>query len=508
MADTRLSIASWNVAAVNNNPFEQRITWDDDPRYNELMGKVESFIEEPGSQDIKVKEVLTDAMVERLFQVMSKEEGWSGVDAVRHIWSTDFSERRVVSTFLKDKSLGKKRLISMPDRLTNTIRCVDKSRLCRPTIINAYAADLPNINVWFDAWMEFMFATEAEVFTSAGTSRSRICSMLKPIKRSKYPDVTEEEEAISIPLQTLALAIFDAVMVHMVNTLAESYWYEIKMTLFTAIYENKLRRIIEILSKTYSSCDVICVQEASAAFLQQAAESDLYKTYHVVAPGRLDGVRNQNSLILLNRTRFDKWEETTDAVLTRYNALTTLRLEDGDLFSLACRGTDGKSYFLASFHGDTNGLASTPVIEALMQCHSEEFSDHIPIFGIDANTHADKKPKTKDVLEFFTDIEKLKLESCQGKVGSVNPTEIYTTFSARTFLQPQFQKATRAADVQELADHNPKDHIVFRPTDFSVETVSRDNTGEGKFAELTVFPTIEFPSDHAVLHSTLASSSK
>lgn len=49
-----------------------------------------------------------------------------------------------------------------------------------------------------------------------------MCTLLQPIKRSKYPTVTQEEEAISIPLQVLALAVFDAILVHVMNVCAPS----------------------------------------------------------------------------------------------------------------------------------------------------------------------------------------------------------------------------------------------------------------------------------------------
>lgn len=62
-------------------------------------------------------------MFEKLASLMEKE-GWAGVDEVRRRWTTDLGERRIVSGFLKDKALGKKRLVSMPDRFTNTIQCV------------------------------------------------------------------------------------------------------------------------------------------------------------------------------------------------------------------------------------------------------------------------------------------------------------------------------------------------------------------------------------------------
>lgn len=57
----------------------------------------------------------------------------------------------------------------------------------------------------------------------AGVARTG-AQMLVPIKRSKYPALSEEEETMSLPLQTLAGAIFDGILVHMLNTLAPQSW--------------------------------------------------------------------------------------------------------------------------------------------------------------------------------------------------------------------------------------------------------------------------------------------
>ena len=42
-----LRVATWNIAAINNNPFEYWITHDD-ADYNVLMEGVQSFIDQPG----------------------------------------------------------------------------------------------------------------------------------------------------------------------------------------------------------------------------------------------------------------------------------------------------------------------------------------------------------------------------------------------------------------------------------------------------------------------------
>jgi hypothetical protein len=44
-----LSALTWNLAAINNNPFEYWITHDD-AAYNALMEGVSAFIDDPGDQ--------------------------------------------------------------------------------------------------------------------------------------------------------------------------------------------------------------------------------------------------------------------------------------------------------------------------------------------------------------------------------------------------------------------------------------------------------------------------
>merc|ERR1719265_2823272 len=44
-----LSVTTWNISAVNTNPFEYWITHDD-PFYEKLMADVEGFIDAPGDR--------------------------------------------------------------------------------------------------------------------------------------------------------------------------------------------------------------------------------------------------------------------------------------------------------------------------------------------------------------------------------------------------------------------------------------------------------------------------
>lgn len=75
-----LSVATWNIAAINNNPFEFWVTHSDE-EYNALMASVASFISEPsvGDQDVPISAVFTPEMFDQLKEEMLSV-GWSHED--------------------------------------------------------------------------------------------------------------------------------------------------------------------------------------------------------------------------------------------------------------------------------------------------------------------------------------------------------------------------------------------------------------------------------------------
>ena len=57
------------------------------------------------------------------------------------------SGRRIVTDFLKDREIGKKRLIGMPDRITNRVNLAGGRSALRPTVINAFSGRLDSATV-------------------------------------------------------------------------------------------------------------------------------------------------------------------------------------------------------------------------------------------------------------------------------------------------------------------------------------------------------------------------
>jgi hypothetical protein len=96
-ARKRLSVATWNIAAINNNPFEYWITMKENPAYEQLMVNVEKFLEDPKDKDVPVSKVFTEQMFTKLDSHLTKV-GWT---SVKSYWDDDFKNRKIVSQFLK-----------------------------------------------------------------------------------------------------------------------------------------------------------------------------------------------------------------------------------------------------------------------------------------------------------------------------------------------------------------------------------------------------------------------
>jgi len=496
-----LWISTWNIAAINNNPFEYWITYKDNPKYEELMLNIEKFLEEPGDKDVPVSKVFTEEMFAKLDETMTKVAGWK---SVKTYWDNDFKNRTIVSQFMKDTRLGSKRLASMPDRITNTINVADSDEpVCRPTVINMYDGDLSDLGKWWAAWQEFMFTKALKIKIDDKVEEQIPYTMLKPIKKSKYPSITEEEEKDSLPLQTMCGAIFDAILVHMMNTVSKpDDWQSLKKTMVDSLNKKKIPHTRDILANVYGGSDIITLQEVSSSFIFDVRDSSLGESFHVIAPEALDPSRDQNSVIMLKKTTFPTGsiKEITSEVKEAFES-ADVPVADGDILAITTKIQGGTPFVVASFHGDTNGLATKPVLTAIKKTIDEKYSDHHLIFGLDANTYENATPgKQQDVMDWGKHYVSQGLTSCWGDVPQASN---YTTYNARTYLQPQLNKACKKSEKREKGDVNPKDFILFGKEDFEVVSTWKDNTGEKKYIEDMAFPTLDFPSDHGILATQL-----
>eukprot|EP00938_MAST-03A_sp_MAST-3A-sp1_P003867 g3867.t1 len=354
---------TWNVAAINNNPFEYWIRYDKDPRYNKMMIEIQDMIDRPSlSADLPLSKILTPSMIQELTALMRQRTSWNAdtIDSALAEFEEKYKERHAISQFLKDPTIGVKRLVSMPDRSTNTIQSNNAATVYRPAVLNCYDSHSAKMGVsdWWSRWTSFMFKSNVP-----GSSMKPFERLVK-IKRSKYPAVTESEEAMSLPLQTYMIAAFDAILIHIMNQVAPHTWQDIRRQLCLNLNAKKNDRIVEILRKTYGDADVIFLQEVASSFLKKIRSS--VSEFAVLSSKNINLKRDQNSVILIRRSRFDphSMNEVSRRVEDTMKRLETrpVPVAQGDIFAITIRGrVDKRHYLLASFHGDTNGLATIPV---------------------------------------------------------------------------------------------------------------------------------------------------
>merc|ERR1712238_620072 len=341
-AGRKLAVTTWNIAAINNNPFEYWITYKENPEYEKLVINIELFIDDPGEKDVPVKQVFTEEMFTKLDSRLT-DVGWT---SVRSYWESDFQDRKIISSFMKDRLLGSKRLTSMPDRITNTINIEGGTgQVYRPTVINMYEGDLSTLNKWWAAWEAFIFDDKVNIKGKKGVEAKIPYELLQPIKKAKYPDITEEEEKDSLPLQTMCGAIFDAILVHMMNTVTTpDVWQDLKKTMVENLNKQKVPHTLTILETTYGDSDI---------FL----EKELFPNGF--------GVEITSQV----EASFPKDVDVPDA--------------KGDILAITATNKFGVEFVLASFHGDTNGLATKPVVDAIVKAMKSDstLKNHRLVFG-------------------------------------------------------------------------------------------------------------------------------
>eukprot|EP00277_Geminigera_cryophila_P024310 CAMPEP_0179467202 /NCGR_PEP_ID=MMETSP0799-20121207/48387_1 /TAXON_ID=46947 /ORGANISM="Geminigera cryophila, Strain CCMP2564" /LENGTH=466 /DNA_ID=CAMNT_0021272487 /DNA_START=73 /DNA_END=1472 /DNA_ORIENTATION=- len=442
-------VATWNIASVNNNPFEYWVSHPD-PAYNELMEGVQDFIDNPGQRDVSIEDVLDVSMVGQLFADL-RHHDVQHVDEVESMWKTDYSQRTIIAGFLKDASLGKKRLASMPDRITNTIHTMAGNVALRPTVINYFQGDMATPLKWWEAWRKFMFRTHVELCDNRKSGPILVIDLLESINAVKYPALTAEEERVSIPLQVLCLAIFDSILVHMLNSIGKDVWQPIRNSLAQAFR----------VKKTNSRKPMAFVMSSSSRKQQGRSstarqEEDITVVRDITTTG--GGCEKRSELSRSSAQTFLQISvEITDEVLkvAHENEPSKRKVYvPGDLAAFTCVGNSGHKYVVASFHGDTNGLASIPIVKALSEVAARGYGQHTLLLGLDANTYKVHSQHYQGVAKFQEFLVSQHLSSCWG----ANPDPLRpTTCNARTYLQPQLNKAIRRDERLIKADKNLKD---------------------------------------------------
>ena len=370
---------------------------------------------------------------------------------------------------------------------------------------------------WFRRWVAYVF--DARATSADGASRSMI-ELMVPIKRAKYPAISEEEEALGIPLQVFYLAAFDGAWVRFAALAAGSFdaWQDIRASLVDDLVTHKFSRTVDVVEKILLSADegsaleVCFMQEVGASLVDALrARAGVRNSCEVLCPKDMDVKRDQNSIVIVSKA-FVKGApvvETTSDILGSLDASAADKFSKGDFCAFLVRGV-----LLCSYHGDTDGLQTKTITTAVHEYCERSEDVKACVFGMDANTHSfhreGKKQGVRDFIDFIR--ASTSFSSCWTLANIDVERDAMTTFSARTFLQAQLNKAVPLAEVavSNLTDRHPKDHVLVSlksGASVSEATVNRINAVDFAidppkalpFDADAMFPNARFPSDHAAI---------
>lgn len=545
-----MNVATWNIAGINNNPFEYWTTFeneDTNKKYQSLMKAIKTFMETEKSKaetvekktkglveevvpnfggasiaarnrfhvnaqrvvvtkgslstilessrevEILVGDVFTLDMAEELFNLMRdhKVKGW---EEVKEIYDKDYCQRPIIKKFLLDEDIAKKRFVSGPDRYTNTILNSDSTKAMRPSAINAYEGDLSEMSGWWEQWKAFMFSADKKVGSKSPYK------LIKKLTHDKYKAIDEIKEApITIPLQIMACAIFDAILIFMLNEVSND-WQELRKKL-VAVNEKKQQNTYDILNhyegNQFLANQVIFLQEVSANFFTEEYKEKSGFKFH-------ESSGAQQSVILTQMLDFQE-QNITRNFLEHCGMRGDIgkKVKANDICVVTAQYAEDEhmdKYILISYHAESSGKDSEDILRLIKSVKDQYYDGFIMVLGMDANTK-----KNDTLASFIETVNVLGLEYAKASNSSV------TTCKARTYLQPQFSKAVYLDDPTDKKnfeenkniDHNLKDFCIYESGKLQSSDTKIDNTGKKRYTS-QFLPTSTFPSDHAVVSTTLS----
>ena len=87
------------------------------------------------------------------------------------------------------------------------------------------------------------------------------------------------------------------------------------------------------MNKKYGNSDIITLQEVSSALIDEGQKGPLGQKFWNAGPGDVDTVRDQNSVIMLNRKTFPKGilDEVTQKVYEAFPKDVPIPVMNGDI---------------------------------------------------------------------------------------------------------------------------------------------------------------------------------
>lgn len=430
-----LRVATWNVAGVNNNPFD--FWMPSNANHTNLMKAFENEL----ASERTVNEYFTQDMYNYLKDNIFGNVKENTISILDNTYETFGA--MTLKDLSTNKDITKSRVFSYPDRATASIR---------PTAVDF---DLSRgVAEWYKEWVSVMEEQGLNAIDKLNQGKNK--------RTTKYGDsykFKSNEIDADVEIQLLSLAMLDTIFFKILSSIPNAQ--NIKADVIAALKNDKVSVVKNILDDLANASDIIFLQEVDAGKINLLTPTG----FSSIVPKSIRSIP-QDSVILYRTGLF--------------SAATNIDHKFGDEEfkneSIAACLTLEKSkrdLIVVSYHSTSDGKDSTAVINALKK-EGKPF-----ILGIDANT---SKNGLK-VSDFTDHIE---------QNGFYCMSHFPTTRKARTFFQTQLTKGKPFKELKtEKGDQ--KDYIVASNRVLFLGVIT------GSTESNRLLPALDFPSDHYIV---------
>lgn len=328
--------------------------------------------------------------------------------------------------------------------------------------------------------------------------------------------LTVDEQAANIAASVFYLGIFDALYIHMLNSVMDPVeLHQLRLHLLEHIGLSYARKATRILSESYDRESVILLQAVSARVWNRTLQSTLSVNYHVLSPISWDAsnANEETNMILINKKVFLKRKECQDltpwvmAALREIDKEVHMLLKKGSLFVVKADLMTEGQYIFASV-AMRAAWATVKIMAAINETLTDLSLVDIPfVVGINTGVGLRYPHAGHWTLQGFinhlsevspsltTAFDSEKAQSLGGPLLRADQNDVWT------LMQTKPSNATRLADISKPQPSvlMPTHHVLFDSRCFKVFNISKDNTGERRFDTSERLPSLEMPYAHPLL---------
>eukprot|EP00927_Polykrikos_kofoidii_P070956 TRINITY_DN6730_c2_g2_i2.p1 TRINITY_DN6730_c2_g2~~TRINITY_DN6730_c2_g2_i2.p1 ORF type:complete len:741 (-),score=82.69 TRINITY_DN6730_c2_g2_i2:141-2363(-) len=553
----RFDVVSWNLNIIDSNPFNSYSTGPPgfEDVYDRLMQSVSDILNPHASSDsslasvvrvdVPVHTVFTDEMYEVLTSNLRKDVSFGAYsqDRLDSIWNQSLIGRLGVrhwslKDFMLDHTLEEAGVVINANRATCELPTTTGS-VFRPSVIGASVQPLLDVRRWWKQWTHFMFEDKRIIISFHPLTPGHVDERITVAQSLSVVNVVDgsalakdlqlplhsgknETESLNKAFQLLSLAVYDAILVHIMSSVSVYFNFSRRLESMRAslVKDRVLKRsnrALAILVDMYDDTEVFLLQRVRESFKWSALKSRLGNNYHIVLPR----VRNRTqtrancfgSAIILSKVVFNinSITDFTEDVLRQLESDGSkfVVVEPSEIMAIKVVASDDAEYIFVSFSTSGRSMSVQKVLSAIGRVTSRTDLKSRPlIVGVDtglrlaSTTRRIVEKGHTEMIEYVKTFD----PPLQSGFGNGFPM---TSLHIHTFLQPRLSQAVPVQDSERLMLNFKEypvatDHIFFDSLCFSARgDMHRDNTGERHYNDSGLIQSASFPFEHALLRLTL-----